>query len=152
MNLKKKKGQGAFEYILLVAGILLIVVIVVFLLKGGLQAQAGSGGVVSTSTEKININVESQCLDFCGPGAWAAYGVQNSDFANTNCTLAEGVNGNSSCYYSATTIVNNGLCNATYVLKPNVAQSKGLLNSSGATVVHPQNTQFCTYVRQARAG
>ncbi len=48
MDVMKKKGQGTFEYILLLAGVLLIVVLAIVLLRGGLfQSQ-------STAVQKNN--------------------------------------------------------------------------------------------------
>lgn len=56
-----KRGQGAFEYILLLAGILLVVIIAVVLLKGGVLSGAQSG-LSSTATkfgQEVSSNINS---------------------------------------------------------------------------------------------
>ncbi|HII38802.1 TPA: class III signal peptide-containing protein, partial [Candidatus Micrarchaeota archaeon] len=58
----RKKGQGAFEYILLLAGILLIVVLVIVILKGGLLNDTQTN--VQESANAAQINTRTQCLNW----------------------------------------------------------------------------------------
>lgn len=48
-----RKGQGAFEYVLLLAGVLLIVVLAVVLLRGGLFTPASNNAQVQTCVNTI---------------------------------------------------------------------------------------------------
>jgi hypothetical protein len=136
-----KRGQGAFEYILLVAGILLIVVLVILLLKGGLVSQSGAN--VAESGEKARINSEINCLQFCGAGAWK-YITPNAKGNYTNCTVREGITGNPACFWNAST-GDTATCNVTAVLI-----EAGYTPSEAAKYynVTPANTDFCGYVRQ----
>ena len=57
---KNEKGQGAFEYILLLAGVLLIVVLVIFLLRSNLFG----GAAKSVNETQSQFNQETN-LDNC---------------------------------------------------------------------------------------
>ncbi|MGB9576894.1 MAG: class III signal peptide-containing protein [Candidatus Micrarchaeia archaeon] len=140
----RKRGQGAFEYILLVAGILLIVVVVVLLLKSGVVQGAQKN--VGESSGRLSVNSKISCLDFCGEGAWS-YVANAEPSARVTpyvdaCTLAEGVNGNASCFYGESdAAARDGAyhywCNAS-----NVTGMQKYANT------RPNNQLFCGYVRE----
>ena len=56
----KRKGQGAFEYVLLLAGVLLIVVLAVVLLRGGLGGQEQA---LATNVCKATLATDAACWD-----------------------------------------------------------------------------------------
>ncbi|MEW5955763.1 MAG: class III signal peptide-containing protein [Candidatus Micrarchaeota archaeon] len=84
-----KKGQGAFEYILLLAGILLIVVIVIVVLKGGIIGNEQTN--IQQSSELAWTNANTFCLSWCGEGAWDY--INSSAGYNASCTT------NMACLY-----------------------------------------------------
>lgn len=57
---KSEKGQGAFEYILLLAGVLLIVVLVIFLLRSNLF-----GGAAKSVNETQSQFIKETSLENC---------------------------------------------------------------------------------------
>lgn len=59
---KSEKGQGAFEYILLLAGVLLIVVLVIFLLRSNLFGGAAKS-VNETQSQFAQETDLSKCKD-----------------------------------------------------------------------------------------
>ncbi|GEM_PF-2866002 len=65
--MNSKKGQGMFEYILLLAGILLIVVLAIVVLRGGLFGGAEKDVVVSNC--QAGLSRLSVC--YSTGGAWA---------------------------------------------------------------------------------
>ena len=72
MNFLGKKGQGAFEYVLILAGVLLIVVLAIVILRGGLTS--GAGKDISASNCKQALAKLSAC--YVQPsGAWKVNGV-----------------------------------------------------------------------------
>ncbi len=58
------KGQGAFEYILLLAGILLIVVLVIVILKSSILSGASTN--VNTTSNDIMNNVNASACNYSG--------------------------------------------------------------------------------------
>ncbi len=66
----KRKGQGAFEYVLLLGGVLLIVVLAVVLLRGGLF-ESSSQNVELTACQNSLVTA-SGCFE---NGAWVEDGV-----------------------------------------------------------------------------
>ncbi|NYZ74995.1 class III signal peptide-containing protein [Candidatus Micrarchaeota archaeon] len=76
------KGQGAFEYILLLAGVLLIVVVVMVVIKGGVIS--GQQENIQSSSELMRGNTDTFCLAWCGEGAWDY--INYSATYNTSCT------------------------------------------------------------------
>jgi len=72
-----KRGQGAFEYVLLLGGVLLIVVLAVVLLRGGLFSSASQN--VNLNACKNTLTTASGC--FNSQGEWltdAQVSVTNS--------------------------------------------------------------------------
>ncbi|MGC8850805.1 MAG: class III signal peptide-containing protein [Candidatus Micrarchaeia archaeon] len=137
MGFAPRKGQGAFEYILLLAGILLIVVIVIIVLKSGLTQQSSTN--IGESSEKIRVNAAVRCLDFCGDGAWAWAKSANSSITlqyNSSCPIAAGLNGTPNCFWTGS---DNAVgCNATW--------------STGSSVyanTPPNNAKFCQLAQQS---
>ncbi|MEM4255116.1 MAG: class III signal peptide-containing protein [Candidatus Norongarragalinales archaeon] len=80
-----KKGQGMFEYILLLAGVLLVVVLAIALLRGGLFQSTSSNVERSTCTNELV--TAPKC--FTGDGAWNATGYHQFS-ANSNCPVVLG--------------------------------------------------------------
>ena len=66
-----RKAQGAFEYVLLLGGVLLIVVLAVVLLRGGLF-QSGSQNVELNACKNSLVTAPG-CFD--GNGVWNTTGV-----------------------------------------------------------------------------
>ncbi|MFA5246321.1 MAG: class III signal peptide-containing protein [Candidatus Micrarchaeia archaeon] len=75
-----KRGQGAFEYILMLSGVLLIVILIIFILQGTL---AGTGNQLNTQANSFGNTVTTdyvapytQCLVVTGttPGITAVPG------------------------------------------------------------------------------
>lgn len=64
-----KKGQGMFEYVLLLAGILLIVVLAIVLLRGGLFGGAEKDAKITNC--KAALSRLSACYDQVPPDNWA---------------------------------------------------------------------------------
>ena len=62
-----KRGQGAFEYILLLAGVILVVVLVIFFLRGGFLR--GQETQIQLGTCKSQIAVAPECKDLT-TGNW----------------------------------------------------------------------------------
>ncbi|MEW5955572.1 MAG: class III signal peptide-containing protein [Candidatus Micrarchaeota archaeon] len=120
----KKKGQGAFEYILLLAGILLIVVLVIVILKGGLLTETQTNVRESAGTSQAN--ARTNCLNWCGTGAWRYMGDNNA--ANASCvdygsTGLLGSSPNANCFYPTCS-------NATYAgIAPQNARACGLFST-----------------------
>ena len=130
----RKKGQGAFEYILLLAGILLIVVLVIVILKGGLLTETQSNVQGSSSVAQANARVN--CLNWCGQGSWTY--LNGASLGNrTNCTDTLLLTGNVSdsnwqgCHYDPAT-GDTQTCNATYF-------------TGGTADVPPQNARACSF-------
>lgn len=61
-----KRGQGAFEYILLLAGVLLIVVLAIIVLRSSLTGQGGKG--IDSATCRVALTNSNLCWD--DTGAW----------------------------------------------------------------------------------
>ncbi|MEW5955571.1 MAG: class III signal peptide-containing protein [Candidatus Micrarchaeota archaeon] len=140
MIASRKKGQGAFEYILLLAGILLIVVLIIVILKGGLLSET-QVNVQRTSTMSQSA-ARANCFNWCGDGAWRyvnqSVNLNVSPAGNpfnpsTACTLENGLSTapNASCFYTPTG--SNGTCN-----------NYTAVAASGSNVP-PQNARFCGY-------
>jgi len=131
----RKKGQGAFEYILLLAGILLIVVLVIVILKGGLLTETQSNVQGSSSVAQANARVN--CLNWCGQGAWK-YINSLADY-NTSCSDTLLLAGNTSdnayntCFYNSSASAPNGTCNW------------GAALVHAGTDVPPQNARSCSF-------
>ena len=123
----KKRGQGAFEYILLLAGILLIVVLVIVILKGGLLTETQTN--VQKSTGISQANARTHCLDWCGDGAWKYLNSSASGY-DTNCNDSSllGSSPNSNCFWNGT---ETSYCNATKIA------------GSSAAGTPPQNARAC---------
>lgn len=142
----RKKGQGAFEYILLLAGILLIVVLVIVILKSGLTQQA-SAGITGTSN-KIQANINTKCLDFCGDGAWDTIAIQNSTLQiiadTTTCTYAAGMAGTEDCFYKYDGSTITDECNVSLHLHPKSDDTVNITTYDGAA---PNNVKFCQLVQ-----
>ncbi|PIO06626.1 hypothetical protein COT29_00175 [Candidatus Micrarchaeota archaeon CG08_land_8_20_14_0_20_59_11] len=66
-----KRGQGAFEYVLLLAGVLLIVVLAVVLLRGGIFQSGGKDVAVQNCQRALAQS--SVCYDT--EGSWVPEGV-----------------------------------------------------------------------------
>ena len=66
-----KKGQGTFEYILLLAGVLLIVVLAIVLLRGGLF-QGSQANIQKESCQSALVQ-SSSC--YAADGSWNATGT-----------------------------------------------------------------------------
>ena len=78
------KGQGMFEYILLLAGVLLVVVLAIALLRGGLFQSASSN--VDKNAFLSELVTESSC--FNSDGSWNSGG--DHLYSGTKCPLALG--------------------------------------------------------------
>ncbi|MFA5246322.1 MAG: class III signal peptide-containing protein [Candidatus Micrarchaeia archaeon] len=59
--MNQRKGQGAFEYILMLSGVLLIVILIIFILQGTL---AGTGNQLNTQANSFGNTVTT---DFVKP-------------------------------------------------------------------------------------
>lgn len=143
--LKRRRAQGAFEYILLLAGILLIVVVVVLMLKSGVFQGAQQN--VGESGNKLAINSKINCFEFCGDGAWNYVANAEPDatiapYSNV-CTLSEGVNGNASCFYGAN---DSAAKDGAYHYWCNASNVTGMDKYADT---HPNNQFFCGYVRES---
>lgn len=151
-EIRKKKGQGAFEYILLLAGILLIVVIIVVVLKSGLTQQSSTN--IGASGEKIRANAAVQCLDFCGDGAWAWVKSANPSYTvspNTeDCPLKDGFEGASRCFYTASKEIRPDNCQAANATVAHIFNSTGG-NATEYDGVAPNNAKFCQLVQQSQS-
>ncbi len=62
--LKERRAQGAFEYILLLAGVLLIVVLAIIILRGSVLGSANNQLVSGANAASQQSNVT---IAFCGP-------------------------------------------------------------------------------------
>lgn len=86
------RGQGAFEYVLLLAGVLLIVVLAVVLLRGGLfiPAQQGAqvGNCVNVITGLTGYASVWQGNSTSNSGCYASGGVWNSTGLILNTTFS----------------------------------------------------------------
>ncbi|HLC47647.1 MAG TPA: class III signal peptide-containing protein [Candidatus Norongarragalinales archaeon] len=79
-----KRGQGAFEYILLLAGVLLIVVLAIIILRGTI----GKGGTqTDLNTCKAQLAGVSVCTNSTGGWASATYGV--TDGCGAGCLMTD---------------------------------------------------------------
>ena len=123
----RKKGQGAFEYILLLAGILLIVVLVIVILKGGLLTETQTN--VQASSSIAQSNARSNCLNWCGKGAWVYYNTTADGRGYASCTDTELLSSSpeSTCFFNGTDSAN---CNSTW--------------TAGAGIP-PQNARSCSF-------
>lgn len=63
---KSEKGQGAFEYILLLAGVLLIVVLVIFLLRSNLFGGAAQNINQTQSQFNQETTIPAECKEVDG--------------------------------------------------------------------------------------
>ena len=99
-----KKGQGAFEYVLLLGGVLLIVVLAVVLLRGGLFESSSQN--VQLSACQNSLVTSPGCFS---SGEWQSGGIASmslscretlnaSDFASYQCDLVLGGPGAGKCY------------------------------------------------------
>lgn len=61
--LRERKGQGAFEYILLLAGVLLIVVLAIIILRGSVLATANNN--IQAQANAIS-SQNNATIQFCG--------------------------------------------------------------------------------------
>ena len=129
--MNNKKAQGAFEYILLVAGVLLIVVITFVVLKG--IPRAGESNI-QESTLLAFQNAKTWCLNWCGEGAW--------DYINATagydpiCTDAHlmGASAGSTAYLDCVYQENaTEGCNAT------------IAEQYGGQAIKPRNTRACAF-------
>jgi hypothetical protein len=73
-----RKGQGAFEYVLILAGVLLIVVLAIVILRGGLGGNARELALASCTNQiaKVGACYDTNGdwkADFLLPGGFAAY-------------------------------------------------------------------------------
>jgi len=142
MVFDRRKAQGAFEYILLLAGILLIVVLIIVILRGGVLSET-EANVARTSTMSQSA-ARANCFNWCGRGAWRYIDPTanvNVNFTNAsvdfnpsiNCTLTIGLSKapSAGCFYK--TDGPNGTCN-----------NYTAIQVTGHDVP-PQNTRFCGY-------
>ena len=88
--MKFKKGQGMFEYVLLLAGILLIVVLAIVLLRGGIFQSARYDTKLSTC--KASLTRVSTCYDINGNWASGAIVAQPESCKDTDKEFPSGVN------------------------------------------------------------
>ncbi|NYZ74997.1 class III signal peptide-containing protein [Candidatus Micrarchaeota archaeon] len=132
----RKKGQGAFEYILLLAGILLIVVLVIVILKGGLLTETQAN--VQGSSTAAQANARSNCLNWCGEGAWQYYGSGAYNDSSSFCsdTKLLSANPDSNCFYNAN--------NATIKANTTACNMTGTPLYAGIDVP-PQNARSCSF-------
>ena len=72
MNVMKKKGQGTFEYVLLLAGVLLIVILAIVLLRQG--PLGGADINIKRSTCKNALASASQCY-YATNSTWNGWGT-----------------------------------------------------------------------------
>jgi len=102
MHLMRKKGQGMFEYVLLLAGILLIVVLAIVLLRGGLFG--GAQKDVKITNCQAALSRISAC--YAADGTWATDTEVTQPAA---CRDAEGYRDNGADAYD------NGIADDTLI-------------------------------------
>ncbi len=130
MAKKPLRAQGAFEYMALLAGIVLVVVVANIVLKNALLAPSTQN--LEAGTSKLKANADVNCLNYCGEGAWEWIKKENASVQlrySPACSLSEGLNGNPDCFWNGSETQN---CNSTWST-----------NSAQYSNKPPRNTRFC---------
>ena len=97
-----KRGQGAFEYILMLSGVPLIVILIIFILQGTLAgANNTMGAQQNTFTNSVSIDVVpqyTQCLIVTSNGNGITAGAPCCSVGTGTLTLANCVATTGGCY------------------------------------------------------